>query len=86
MKQRDSQILLISGKNWAGGGQSEGVSSDNFADVEDAVHPRLEFSPVEFGDEGLYRCVVFSPAGNDTSEAVAITSKIILVRLLACLL
>ena len=63
----------------------ESVPSDNFIDVEDAVRPTLEFNPVEFGDEGLYHCVAFSPVGNATSAIVPITSEIIEIVWYTCL-
>lgn len=64
------------------------VLSDISIDVEDAIRPTLEFTPVEFGDEGLYHCVAFSLVGSDTSATVPITSELLeiaVVYLLACM-
>ena len=33
----------------------------------------LEFNPVEFGDEGFYRCMVFNEVDMATSETATVT-------------
>ena len=49
------------------------AESGNYVDIENATDSVLEFNPVEFGDEGFYRCVVFNEVDMATSETATVT-------------
>ena len=50
-----------------------GDGMSNYVDVENATNPILEFNPVMFGDEGLYRCVVSSQSSTQISDMAILT-------------
>ena len=57
----------------AGSGSGSGDGLIDYVDVENATDSILEFNPVMFGDEGAYRCMVFSESGTFTSNIALLT-------------
>ena len=49
------------------------AENGNYVDIENATESVLEFNPVEFGDEGVYRCMAFNQVGAATSETATVT-------------
>ena len=57
-----------------GSGSGMMMPEDNYSSV--STGRVLEFNPVVFGDEGVYRCVASSDVGDDlVSDAVTVTSE-----------
>ena len=56
----------------ASGSGGSGIE-DNYVDIESATDSILEFNPIQFGDEGSYRCIAFNPVGTAVSEAATVT-------------
>ena len=56
----------------ASGSGGSGIA-DNYVDIESATDSILEFNPIQFGDEGSYRCIAFNPVGTAVSEAATVT-------------
>ena len=62
-----------SGSGSSSGSCGSGVISDQYNEV--STGRVLEFDPVTFGDEGVYRCVAHSDIGDElVSDAVTVTS------------
>ena len=63
---------IFSGSASGSSGSGSGIA-DNYVDIENATDPILEFSPIQFGDEGSYRCIASNPVGTAVSEAATVT-------------
>ena len=57
----------------SGGSSSGSGIADNYVDIENATESFLEFDPIQFGDEGSYRCIASNPVGTAVSEAATVT-------------
>ena len=49
------------------------AGNSNYVYIEHATDSVLELNPVEFGDEGVYRCMAFNQVGTATSETATVT-------------
>ena len=63
----------------ASGSGGSGIE-DNYVDRESATDSILEFDPIQFGDEGSYRCIAFNPVGTAISEATTVTGTYLCIR------
>ena len=61
------------GSAYGSGGSGESGIADYYVDIENATESLLEFSPIEFGDEGSYRCIAFNQVETVVSEAATVT-------------
>ena len=53
-------------------GSGSGIA-DNYVNIENVTDRMLEFNPIQFGDEGSYRCIASNPLGTAVSEAATVT-------------
>ena len=69
-----NEILDCDGDSASASGS--GIAENgNYVDIENATESVLEFNPVEFGDEGFYRCMVFNEVDMATSETATVTGN-----------
>ena len=67
-------IFGSAGESASGSGGSGGSGiADNYVDIESATDSILDFNPIQFSDEGSYRCIAFNPVGTAISEAATVT-------------
>ena len=77
-KLNDTLDGMFSG-SVSGSGSGSGIGSggggitDDYVNIENATDRMLEFNPIQFGDEGSYRCIVSNPLGTGFSEAATVT-------------
>ena len=67
------QKALGSDSNQMSGSGSGGLAMDLYSNLPGENMSSLAFTPVNFGDEGDYRCTVTNPSGTTESDPAIVT-------------